>query len=363
MKGLLRDKRMVWATVTAIVLAGAVGGWFLLERTSGEGALKVASQLKTQPVSKRDFKRTADWIGRVESTGSVKIFALGPGRIVSVIAETGVRVRQGAPLFKVGGPILNANVRDLQARVASMKKRLALARAIVARKRGAAKTRVVSENDLAAAEGEAARVGAELKSAQAGLRALEAQMLISSPVSGVFTDRAVNEGQDVEKGTLLAEVLAPKKLRIVATTFPPPHARLEGRPAKVRVGGGAMIDAHVATVFPDLTPEGGTRVWIDCPGLAEHAAVGAHVSGQIELESHNEALAVPRSAVVYDKHELPYVFVKKDGQFVMTSVNLGLSDSGWNEVVSGVGAGDDIVVDGAYELFYKNYSKTYKVED
>ncbi len=364
MKSWLRDERSVWTVVAIAALAAVlVSGWLLMRRKSQPAPLNVPAQVSTQSVSTRDFTRRTDWIGTVQSAGAVKIVALSPARVLRVLAKVGQRVHKGDPLFGMGGPRLEPSLRAAEAKVASLNKRLALAESVVARKRQAAESRVVSANELASAEDRATALRDDLEGARAELKTLRAQALVRSPVDGVFSDRTVNPGQDVPGNALLAEVVAPERPRIVATTYPPPNLPLRGRPARVRVGGGRLIEANVTAVLPDRTPDGGTVVWIEGPELAKNAAVGAHLSGYIELETHRRSLAVPRSAVVFDDREAPFVFVKRGDGFVKTRVGLGLSASGWEEVVSGLSAGDRVVVGGAYELFYKDYSKTYKVDD
>ncbi len=364
MKSWLKDERGLWLIVAVAALAAVlVSGWLMLGRKSKRTPLKVPAQVKTQQVSKRDFTRRTDWIGTVESAGTVKIVTLSPARVIRVLAKVGQRVHAGDPLFKMGGPRLGASLQTAEARVAALEKRLNLAESVAGRKKQAAKTRVVSANELAGAEARADALRGDLEGARAELKTLKAQALLRSPVDGVFSDRVVNPGQDVPGNALLAEVVAPERPRIVATTFPPPNLALTGRPAQVRVGGGRMVQANVTAVLPDRTPDGGTVVWIEGQELAKNAAVGAHVSGFIELETHRQSLAVPRSAVVFDDREAPFVFVKRGDRFVKTGVGLGLSASGWEEVVSGLSKGDRVVVEGAYELFYKDYSKNYKVDD
>lgn len=364
MKSRLLRNRFIWIVTALIVMAVFFAA--LLFSTGEKSDItdeEVRQGIDTQKVSRRDFNSTADWIGVVESAGSVKIVALGRGRITAVRARVGTRVRKGDPLFEVGGPVLDAKKEAVLATVSSLKNRLSLAGEVVKRKREAARTKVVSENELADAISKEQDLSARLKAAEAAEGELDAQTIVRSPEDGIFTDRVVNVGQDVDKGALLGRLVDPVRLRIVATVFPSVHDKLKGRQAGVWMAKDVTIGALVAKVFPDKTAEGGTVVWIKGSKLQKHLSVGEHVRGYVLLDVHRKALAVPRRAVVYDDNERPCVFVKKGGRFVKTAVELGLGSPGWKEVTKGLAPDDAVVVNGAYELFYKDYSKTYKVED
>jgi len=76
-----------------------------------------------------------------------------------------------------------------------------------------------------------------------------------------------------------------------------------------------------------------------------------------------DALAVPESAIVYDSQEHPYLFVSKDSDYVPLSIQVGLEQDGWVEVLSGLEQGQLVVTQGAYELFYRKFNKQFKVQD
>jgi multidrug efflux pump subunit AcrA (membrane-fusion protein) len=74
-------------------------------------------------------------------------------------------------------------------------------------------------------------------------------------------------------------------------------------------------------------------------------------------------LAVPRRALVYDEREIPYVFIKQDQHYTQQQVQTGLTADGWVEILTGLEPMDEVVTRGAYELFYRTFSHTFKVAD
>ena len=74
-------------------------------------------------------------------------------------------------------------------------------------------------------------------------------------------------------------------------------------------------------------------------------------------------LAVPASAVVYGPEEQPYVFIQEGAAYVQRRVRLGLTQDGWVEVLSGLELGQFVVTQGAYELFYRQFTRQFQAED
>ncbi|MGC8763991.1 MAG: efflux RND transporter periplasmic adaptor subunit [Acidobacteriota bacterium] len=343
-----------------LALLAAIG-WFLWGGRAPAPAPE-PPLIRTEPAGRADFVQAVPWLGRVESLGTVTVTAPCSARVIAVLARDGGRVRKGQPLFSLGGPLLQARLDSARAQAAALEREAALAREVTKRQEEAARLKIVDENAAARAESDQRRAEAELRQAEAELASLEAAATLRAPTAGVFTDRRANPGQDVEAGTPLAEITDPARLRIAATAYLPPGLALEGRPAEVSVEGG-VVALTVVRVFPDQNPAGGTRLWLEGPGLDGRLGPGAEVSGTLAAVEHKNVLAVPRSAVVYDEQEKPYVFVERAGTYLKTPVTLGLASSASVEVASGLGEGDRVVVQGAYELFYRDFGKTYRVED
>ena len=76
---------------------------------------------------------------------------------------------------------------------------------------------------------------------------------------------------------------------------------------------------------------------------------GSTVKAAIDLSSRENALAVPRNAVLYFG-ERAYVFIVKDNKAEQTWVELGADSDNTFEILSGVKKGDQVVIEGNYEL-------------
>jgi membrane fusion protein (multidrug efflux system) len=76
---------------------------------------------------------------------------------------------------------------------------------------------------------------------------------------------------------------------------------------------------------------------------------GSAVRARIVLDTHAEAITVPRSAVLYED-EQPFVYVADQGKAHRKPITLGLMDDAQAEVIKGVKVGDSVITGGNYEL-------------
>lgn len=76
---------------------------------------------------------------------------------------------------------------------------------------------------------------------------------------------------------------------------------------------------------------------------------GSTVKAEITLERRDGVLAVPRSAVLYDGTR-PYLYLVAGDKAKQVWATLGQDDGRTVEILSGVNAGDQVVVEGNYEL-------------
>ncbi len=162
----------------------------------------------------------------------------------------------------------------------------------------------------------------------------------------------------------------------VVTTVQPDRIRFHAFGLQSDLG--VLRDGLTATIVPPTPTRSGTAIPMDqtmegivqlAPAanatdrtidlyvvpdlLAEWARPG--VAGQLEVvidESGATELAIPLAAVQRDGL-VPVIFRRapdNPGQAIRLEADLGLDDGRWIEVLSGVGEGDEIVLDGGFQL-------------
>ncbi|MFQ5844532.1 MAG: efflux RND transporter periplasmic adaptor subunit, partial [Planctomycetota bacterium] len=155
-------------------------------------------------------------------------------------------------------------------------------------------------------------------------------------------------GQRVSKGDRIYEVADPQSL--VA------FARVPVRDAaRVRAGHPVLVESRAARarsrgrvlrVAPTVDPQAGTvaiKIAVEpAPGLSP----GLYVAVKIAVAKRQDALVVPKRAVLHDESKGPYVFAAVGGRAQRRPVELGFEREDRIEIVEGVGEGDRIVVEG-----------------
>ena len=322
----------------------------------------VASIIKTSHPVRRDFSLRLYWFGKVKSKRILKIISLINGKIIAIKVADGVHVRKGDTLFILGGSQIKHIFNSLAQRITALKQQVLLAKKLVQHKRNAVAEKIAKKEELLSAQEHLSQLKSELFAAKEKLSALRNALIVTSPMNGIFTNRQVNIGQNVKQGSHLADVIS-TDLRIIAYLFPPKKVELIGKKAIIQVDQEEKIDGTVVKVLPELTKDGATVVWIEGPKISKKLKPNQIVSGWIVLKVHKNSLAVPRDAVVYDEQGRPFVFVKTSHGYRKKAIKIGLTNDRWCEVVSGLSDSEEVVIHGAYELFYQNFAKSYKVED
>ena len=189
-----------------------------------------------------------------------------------------------------------------------------------------------------------------LRVAEANREAARRSVDLISPIDGIVTDVPVTRGMMPEAGDVLVRVsdlsrvqvlleVSPDQARELALDQPAvlPAQRLEGRITRIALQASpASRLLEVELTFP--APDAG-----DSSSTAEPAIPGTLVSVQVEVGRRSSALVVPSAAV----REAAMWTVGSDGCAHRRTVSLGLAGDSQIEVLSGVEAGEQVVVAGA----------------
>lgn len=328
----------------------------------------------TSPVAVRTAAvETATIRASVRATGVVtpapdaELIVVAPeaARVAEVPHAAGERVRRGDLLVRFEIPSSAAEVEKQQAEVTRAEAGLANATAARTRAqglfdRGVAARREVEDATRGVADAEAAV--AQAQAALKAARAVEQRATVRATFDGVVAKRFHNPGDLVEAAASdpVLRVVDPARLEVVAAV-PLTDATLVRIGAAARLVGpeasdatpttGAapvtdltvkslptLVEAGTATVPVRLGLKGGPLTPFGIP-------LGTPVQVDIAAEEHHDVLAVPTAAVVREADETA-VFVVTGGKAQRRPVRVGLTDGTRVEIVSGLSAGDRVIVDG-----------------
>jgi membrane fusion protein, heavy metal efflux system len=335
-------------------------------RDAGENLVRVERgmlrdlRVTTAEAESRPAGDTATVLGelRVNEDAYAEVGSPLPARVSRILAAPGDRVTAGQGLAELD----SVDVGRARAALNTTKARLNLARQTVERKRGLAADQIVPQRELQAAEAELAQAEAEHNAAQQSLGALGAargggaRFVVSSPVAGTVIDRTAIVGRmsdsehplfivgDLRRLWLIVHAFERDALRMrIDTTarvnFPAlPGQHFSGTVKRI----GARVDPTSRTV--DVRVEVENTSGILRPGMSASALVPVG-------DSNETVVAVPVEAVQRQPQGW-CVFIPKEeeGVFEIRAIGRGRDLGDEVEILSGLRAGERVVVDGAFLL-------------
>ena len=384
----------------AVVAAIALTAWSLPQarRLFGTGGSVSVERLGLDDVGRGPFVRDIQAEGRVVAAFSPTLFAPQAGA-VTVQVHAGDSVKKGQVLATIASPDLAAKLAQelatadtlqtdtLRAKVEAGEERAALqgARENAAIDVKAAETDLTRQQrafDAGAAAGmqvdhardalEKARIA--LSHAEAGLHSKDdslkfdvqakeqaharqvllvedlrrqvAELAVRSPVDGQVGQLFVAERASVAKDAQLLTVIDLTQLEVqmqVAESFARDLA--VGMPGEI-AGNGQTWKARVSGISPEVVSnQVAARLRFD-GAMPEQLRQNQRLSVRVLLDQRPDVLSV-RAGSFIDESGGQYAYVLRDGVAVKTTVRLGARSVDRVEILSGLKAGDRVVVSGA----------------
>lgn len=219
-----------------------------------------------------------------------------------------------------------------------------------AEKHLAAMRAVTHEAALKQAHGELTSAEGKLKGAQAQLGYSE----IHSPIDGYVTDRPLFAGETAAAGAPLITVMETNTLLAKTHIAQAEAQRIKvGADAQIHVPGvDEAVPSKVAMISPALDAGSTTvEVWLKADNRAGKLKVGTPVKVSITGRTIQSAMKIPMSAVLTAEDGSKSVMViDAAGKAQSKKVTLGINDGDDVEVLSGLGAADQVITGGAYGL-------------
>jgi cobalt-zinc-cadmium efflux system membrane fusion protein len=282
-----------------------------------------------------------------------------PARIVKVSANLGQAVKKGEKLALLDSIELGeAHSAHRQAHT-----QFALAKADFERAQRLKNEDIIPEKDYLRARAEYEKARASLRAAEDKLRLLDVPHDTGERAESTFPLSAPFAGTVIEKDAVLGELAQPDKsiftvadlstLWIEANVFEKDLSRIRiGVPAIVTVNGypGEQFKGRLTYLSSTLDKETRTvQARIEVPNPDGRLKPQMFATAAIDTQSSTQALALPQDAVPLVNGQ-PTAFVRENGRFEARPVELGEAVGERVVVKSGLKAGEQAVVRGAYAL-------------
>ncbi|MFC1889915.1 efflux RND transporter periplasmic adaptor subunit [Thermodesulfobacteriota bacterium] len=170
---------------------------------------------------------------------------------------------------------------------------------------------------------------------------------IRAPLDGVISERHVKVGDLVTTTKKLFQIVDMGSLQAVVHVPERDYNRVRaGQPAEISVDSipNRTFSGSVARINPVIDPDSGTmKVTVDIGEESPLLKPGLFIRVRIVTDTHEDALLVPKEAVVLEKASSK-IFVVSGGSAQERVIETGYENYLWVEVVGGLKEGEDVVV-------------------
>lgn len=354
--------------------------------TEGDARPVKTARAQLRPMERR-LTVTGSFSARERATLSVKV----PGRLEKIEVDVGSVIKKGDVLAQIEREDYELRVKQSEATLAQARARLGLspqadddkidlektpvvqqAKAVFDeagknqdRVKQLAKEKIASQAELDAVESAYTVASGKYQDALQDVRERQALLVqrraelnlarkqlidstILSPFDGIVQQRRASLGEFLEMGTPLLVVAAIDPLRLQLQIPERESAHVApGQPIRVTVGGSTnSYTAQLNRVSPMLS-ESNRMLVAEADVVATPALrPGLFAQASIVINTNDPALCIPESAIT-SFVGLEKAFVVKDGKADERSITTGRRQDGLVEVLSGIVAGDVVILNAA----------------
>ena len=336
-----------------LILSVVSAGSLLLALTAcggggpGEQAKNAEEEAVSVPVEVAETRRgdvNAYYSGTatLEAERDAKVVAKVGGVVEQLFVEEGDRVEEGQVLAKIDDARLRLEVKRAEANLAKLEQEYRRTRELAA-------NNLVSQETMERLSYEVDAVKADLEMARLQLAYTE----IRAPFSGVVAERHIKVGNMISQNEaafrvtdfdpLIAKLYVPERELNKLADEQLAEIRVDAMPGERFIG---EVD-RVSPVVDAATGTFAVTVAINDPSDALRPGMFGRVA--IIYDRRQDTLLVPRSAVITQDAKNT-VFVVNDGLAQRRVVEVGYTNNGSIEIVSGLEKGDRVVTVGQNSL-------------
>ncbi|MDB5913954.1 MAG: putative periplasmic linker protein, partial [Ramlibacter sp.] len=306
--------------------------------------------------------------GRLEAARIAQVRARAAGIVLQRVFREGSDVKAGQVLYRIDAAPYAAQQASAQASLARAEANLANASALARRYAPLVEANAISKQDYANAVAAEKQAQADVAVARAGLRTSEITLgyaSVTAPISGRIGRSLVTEGALVGQGeaTPLAVIQQINPLFVNFTQSATEVMNLrraleqgrlkragnEGAQVRVLLEDGTAHPQPGKLLFADLTVDANTgqvTLRAEVPNPNFMLLPGMYVRVQIEQAKASNAMLLPQQAVTRSPQGDTVMIVAANGQVSPRPVKVGGSQNGQWVILSGLAAGEQVMVDG-----------------
>jgi membrane fusion protein (multidrug efflux system) len=307
------------------------------------GGAMPPTQVETIKVAAHPLVNQFETVGTLRAQESAVIRPEIDGKVVAINFADGQSVGAGTSLFVLDPSLAQADLNEANTNLVNSRRAAARARELASKQ-------LIARADLDKASAEFGVDQARATSARTRLD----KTRIRAPFAGVVGLRQISVGDYVKAGDALVDLV---RMDPIEVDLKAPEVVLSTLATGQKIN--LLVDAFPSRTFTGeivaIAPTvdlGGRSVLLRAR-LANSDGVlrpGMSARVQIELGMNPNALLIPEQAI-WPNGDQKMVYVVRDGKAKLLPVTLGARQPGTVEVVSGLNAGDEVIVSGQLKLF------------
>lgn len=295
--------------------------------------------------------------GSLEPREQAVIRAEAAGSVERVTVDLGQAVRREELLGRIDPSGLGQSVQAARTNVASAEQALVIAERELERVQRLAAAGALAARDVELEQNRVAAARAQLAVSRAELAQASEQLsgtVVRAPISGLVSEKPVNQGDVVSVGEHLFTVVDPTSMRLEATVPSEHLASLAvGAPVEFSVRGypGQTFEGRVERIAPAADPASRQiPIIVSIPNPSGKLVANLFAEGRVAAK-RKRALTVPTAAVDLEDAERN-VTVVRDGKVRVVAVETGLVDEVRDrvEVTSGLAEGELVLLGPARDV-------------
>lgn len=327
----------------------------------GAGTSSAVPEVTLTRVTRGDISRMLLLSGSIAAPPNqdVRVSSLVPGRIAQLKVAEGNRVRAGQLVAQIDDRPFRDQLQQAEAAAAQARANLENAKLARARNESLFAQGIAARKELEDARTQESVAAATFRQAEAALSLVQLQLArteVKSPLTGTVVKRFVSVGEQVD-GTAaqpIIEIANLTEVELIANVPANDLAQLHpNRPLSLASDAfpGKTFSGRVVAIPAAVDPAtnaGQIRIRIANP--AGVLRLGMFLSAQVPIEMHAGALVVPPQTIYRDEQGHPHVYKVSGEEAAAAEVALGIETPEQVELLSGVQAGDTVILSGGYGL-------------
>jgi RND family efflux transporter MFP subunit len=356
----------LWAVALTAALGAAALGLAACSRGTASDEAKgeksgIVAEVTVTKVERASISSVLSVSGTINARPNqdVRVSSLVPGRIAEILVAEGDAVKKGQVLAKIDDRTFRDQLQQAEAALQQARAQFENARLARQREETLLDRGISARKDVEDARTQEKVTEAAVQQAEAAARLARLQLArteVASPLDGIVVKRLLSMGEAVD-GTAAQPIFQVANLTTVELFGNVPAEYL----SRIKVGQkleistesvqGVKFEGIVVAVSPAVDPAtnmGLTRIQLNNPGGRLH--YGMYLTAQVPIETHANALVVPRKAVYRDEEGKTLVYKVKGDTVTALPVTHGIETPEQVEVTGEVQPGDTVVLEGGYGL-------------